>query len=61
VPLITIFPVTHPIGINPHLTYDIFDTVDSLDADTELWKIPRRGEGLIFLPYLLLGYKQQID
>jgi hypothetical protein len=37
-PLITVFPVTHPIGVNAQLTHDILDIVGSLEADTQLWK-----------------------
>jgi hypothetical protein len=47
-PLITVFPVTHPIGVNPHLTHDILDTVGSLEADTELRKHTQMVKGLCF-------------
>jgi hypothetical protein len=47
-PLSTVFPVTQPNGVNPHLTHDILDTVGSLEADTELWKHTQMVKGLCF-------------
>jgi hypothetical protein len=37
-PLITVFPITHPIRVNPHLTHHILNVVGSLKADAEFGK-----------------------